>query len=173
MIENIMVVRREPVMDLAKLFKKPKKLAIISICSYKRDILFTEAVKKQMDCENIISFVFADLTEADYKVSPSLTKTYPRFNVKMAHDIIEFINNIKEKDIKLLLIHCDAGISRSGAVGVWAIRYLGMDENIFRKEHPYIGPNTLVYDTLSKVSGLREGYANWWEDIDFNPDIIF
>jgi len=174
MIEKILVAPREVALDLSKR-KKTEGLAVISICSYNRDIIFTKAVKKSMNCQDIISLVFADLTGRDYKIAPHLMKKYPRFNMTMAREIITFIDKIKVKDIKLLLIHCDAGVSRSPAVGVWAIRYLqlngyiGMNEKEFRKEHPAIGPNTLVYDVLSKASGLGKNYGNWWENVHIDP----
>jgi len=174
MIGKILVAPREFAVDLSKR-KKTKGLAVISICSWERDVFFTEAVKKSMNCQDIISLVFADLTAKDYKIAPALLKKYPRFNMKMARKIITFIDKIKVKDIKLLLIHCDAGVSRSPAVGVWAVRYLslngyiGHDEDEFRREHPAIGPNTLVYDVLSKASGLRKDYGNWWENVHIDP----
>jgi len=56
-------------------------------------------------------------------------------------------------------------------VGVFAIRYLGLDEKLFRKENTALGPNTLVYDTLAKVSGLRGDYEKWWENIPMDPRI--
>ncbi len=121
-----------------------------------------------------ITLVFADLNENDFKIAPELRKKQPTFNIKMAHKIVAFIDSLREKDIKLLLIHCDAGVSRSGAVGIFACRYLDMDENEFRKEHRNIGPNTLVYDLLIRESGMRGEYQKWWEDYGkIDPRIIF
>lgn len=171
MIKKILVAPREIALDISK--RKTTGLAVISICSYKRDIIFTETVKKSMHCKDIISLVFTDLIAKDYKIAPDLIKKFPRFNMTMARKIITFIDKIKEKNIKLLLIHCDVGVSRSAAVGVWAVRYLGLDEKEFRKEHPSIGPNILVYDILTKISGLRKDYENWWENVHINPKLIF
>lgn len=168
MIEKILVAPREFALHLSKR-KKTKGLAVISIVSYPRDKIFNKAVRKSMDCEDIITLVFADLTAKDFKIAPHLIKEHPRFNMKMAREIISFVDRIKEKEIRLLLIHCDAGVSRSAAVGVWAVRYLGHDEKIFRYEHKAISPNTLVYDVLSKVSGLRKDYGNWWENVHIDP----
>lgn len=174
MIEKILVTPRKLGLYVSKK-RATSKLAIISICSYKRDIIFTKAVRKRMGCENILSLVFADLTETDFKIAPELIKKFPTFNVKMAQQIIQFLNKLKEKDIKLLIIHCDAGVSRSGAVGIFACRYLGMDEKEFRKEHRFIGPNTLIYDLLIKESGMRDDYQKWWDDYgkEIDPRIIF
>lgn len=174
MVNEIYVMPREGVLFLTKK-TYVKGLAVISICSYKKDIIFTKAVRKSMGCEDIISLVFADLTKVDYKIAPHLIKKFPAFNVTMAKQIIQFLDNIKKKKKKILIIHCDAGVSRSGAVGIFACRYLGMDEKKFRKEHRSIGPNTLVYDTLAQVSGMRGKYQKWWDYYGkkIDPRIIF
>lgn len=173
MVKKIMVARKETALYVASKLKV-KGLAVISISSYKKDIIFTEAVQKQLNCYDVLNFVFADLTENDFKISPKLVSEFPHFTVEMAREIVHFLNKLKDMDINLLFIHCDAGISRSGAVGVFACRYLGMDETEFRKEHKNIGPNTLVYDTLCQVSGLRGDYQAWWENTDpVDPRILF
>jgi len=173
MIKKILVTPREFGIYISKR-GATSGLAVISICSYDKDIIFTDKIKKQLECENIISLVFADLNENDFKISPKLIEKHPTFNKKMARKIITFIDTIKKEDIKLLLIHCDSGVSRSGAVGIFTCRYLKMDEKIFRKEHKNIGPNTLVYDLLIRESGLRGEYQKWWDDYGkVDPRIIF
>lgn len=143
MVEKILVTPREFAVQISKR-RGTKGLAVISICSSKKDILFTKAVKKQLTCDDILTLIFADLTAVDYKNYPHLASKFPAFNEKMARETIKFLDNLRNKDIKLLLIHCDAGVSRSAAVGIFAVRYLGMDEKLFRKEHVAIGPNSLV-----------------------------
>ncbi len=162
MIEKIFVMSRGHAKFLTEK-ENAKNLAIISICSSKKDIIFTKTVKKKMGCDNILNLIFADLTTEDYKIAPYLITKFPVFTPYKAERIIRLLDNLKENDVKLLIVHCDAGVSRSGAVGIFAVRYLGMDEEEFRREHPNIGPNTLVYDTLIRLSGVRRDYQSWWE----------
>jgi len=173
MVKQIIVGPRESAIRIAEGKKNYTGLAIISISSYTKDILFTKEVQDQINCHNVLNFVFGDLNENDFKVAPELMKEFPKFDEKMAEEIVQFLKKIKEKDIKLLFVHCDAGIARSGAVGVFACRYLGMNEDEFRKENPIIGPNTLVLEILNRVSGLREDYYSWWNDIVFKASIDF
>lgn len=170
MIKKILVTPREDAEYVAKKDTAFEGLAIISICSQKEDILFNEDVKKRIGCE-VLNMVFADLTADDYKISPGLISKFPAFNKKMARETISFLDNLKDKDIEILLIHCDAGVSRSAAVGVFACRYLGMNEKEFRKENRVLSPNSLVYDILYKESGLRGNYKKWWENIPIDPKI--
>lgn len=91
------------------------------------------------------------------------------FNKNQAKKIKLFIDKYEAKYMSThyysaLLVHCDAGISRSGAVGLWACRYLGLDEDKFRKDNPRIQPNYYVYDILSKVSGLNKDYESVWKN---------
>ena len=173
MVKQIIVGPRKSAIHIAEGKKNYTGLAIISISSYTRDILFTKEVQNRINCHDVLNFVFGDLNENDFKISPELIDEFPKFDDQMAEEIVQFLNKIKEKDIKLLFVHCDAGIARSGAVGVFACRYLGMDEDEFRKENPIIGPNTLVLETLNRVSGLRKDYYSWWKDIVFSSDINF
>ncbi len=171
MVHKILVTPREA----AKAFtigagKDMERIAIISICSSEKEVLFTYDVVKRIGCRNVITMIFADLTAVDYKIHPLLCTNYPMFSTGMAKTVITFLDNIRNQDIGMLLIHCDAGISRSGAIGVFAVRYFGMDEKAFRRENRAISPNKLVYDTLAAVSGIRGDYENWWENINLNID---
>jgi len=173
-VKKLLVMPREFGIYISKRKEKTKGLAVISIYSKKEDLLFTEEVKKRLDCD-VLNLMFADLTPTDYKTNPDLIPKFPTFTKKKAQQTIKFLDSLREKEINLLLIHCDAGVSRSGAVGIFACRYLGMDENEFRKEHRNIGPNTLVYDLLVRESGMRGEYQKWWDDYgkNINPRIIF
>jgi predicted protein tyrosine phosphatase len=173
MVKKLLVTPREFGKYISKKKRKTKGLAVISICSKKEDLLFTEEVKKQLDCD-VLNLIFADLTATDYKIAPDLISKFPAFTKRKAQQTIKFLDNIKKKEIDLLLIHCDAGVSRSAAVGIFACRYLGMDENEFRKEHHSIGPNSLVYDLLQQESGMRDDYQKWWEEeVPPNSKLIF
>lgn len=174
MVDKILVTPREFAKWLiAEGGKCMNRMAIISICSSKNDVLFTNEVRKRISCKNIITLIFADLTAVNYKSYPNLCNEHPMFNNGMAVKIIKFLNGLRNKNISTLLVHCDAGVSRSAAVGLFAVRYFGMDEKAFRRENRAISPNTLVYDTLAAVSGIRSDYKNWWENINLDADDIF
>lgn len=173
MVKKLLVTPREFGIYISKRKNKTKGLAVISICSKKEDILFTEEVKERLNCE-VLNLIFADLTAEDYKIAPDLISKFPAFTKRKAKQTIKFLDSLREKEINLLLTHCDAGVSRSAAVGIFACRYLGMDEKEFRKEHRQIGPNSLVYDLLQQESGMRDDYQKWWEDeVPPNARLIF
>lgn len=76
------------------------------------------------------------------------------FNEAMAQQIMRFVDDGKLP----LLVHCTAGISRSGAVGEvlnWYFnRYLernAADDEDFTQNNRQIQPNTLVRRTMLKV----------------------
>ena len=62
------------------------------------------------------------------------------FSAKHAKEVVEFI---KQDMNRPLLIHCTAGISRSGAVGLAAAEHYGC-ANDFLRDNPDIMPNSLV-----------------------------
>ena len=70
---------------------------------------------------NILKLQFDDVTEL------VKDEIYIHFNSDMAKKIVEFIKNIKD-DGKNFYVHCDAGVSRSGAVGYmlneWFNKYI-------------------------------------------------
>lgn len=72
-------------------------------------------------------------------------------NKKQCKQIIEFVeNNIYRKQ---LIIHCTAGISRSGAVGLFiSDHYLDKsNRKIFEEDNAHIRPNFKVFSLLKTV----------------------
>ncbi len=69
------------------------------------------------------------------------------FSSDMARHIVRFV---QESDERPLLIHCTAGISRSGAVGLAIAEQCGCVE-VFRRENPDIMPNQLVLRELRQA----------------------
>lgn len=113
-----------------------------------------EKIMKNFGLLNSMQFEFWDINEQLYK---SIKSRYPDavlFNEDIASDIVNFIKTINThtKD-STLVIHCSAGISRSGAVGTFACDYYGLDYNNFIKSNPYIKANQYVLSLLRKVSG--------------------
>jgi predicted protein tyrosine phosphatase len=65
----------------------------------------------------------------------------------MARHIVRFV---QESDERPLLIHCTAGISRSGAVGLAIAEQCGCVE-VFLRDNPDIMPNQLVLRELRQA----------------------
>jgi predicted protein tyrosine phosphatase len=145
-------------------YNKPieKKWALISI--YHNDKYPTirnkiEARKlREKNCLKILSLCFGDYTKAQYIYYTDKYKSASRHvNVmtdKDAHKIVTFLKNLKKiPEIELLIIQCKAGISRSGAVGLFAGEVFGIDINKFRLENN-IKPNHYIYERLDSFKYL-------------------
>ena len=68
------------------------------------------------------------------------------FSDEQAEQVIRFVDAWKSK-VERLIVHCDAGVSRSAAVCAAMKRYLGFDDEDIFKNQQY-EPNPLVYETL-------------------------
>lgn len=104
---------------------------------------------------NVLMLNFDDITE----LLPN--ESHILFNEEHAKMISEFIKNIPINTNKTLYIHCDAGVSRSGAVGYilneWFNRYISQNDDYiwFNTNHKHIMPNPLVVRKLkNELFGL-------------------
>lgn len=93
---------------------------------------------------NVLQLKFDDVTEKDEEGI--------HFNKEMAKQIINFIKDIEDKPI---YVHCDAGISRSGAIGYmlneWFNKFIEInkeDNKFFLSENSHIMPNPEVVRIL-------------------------
>jgi predicted protein tyrosine phosphatase len=74
---------------------------------------------------------------------------------RQAVEVVAFINKLQSQDkVWTLIVHCVAGICRSGAVGEVAADMVGIPYQEFRRENPQILPNNSVRNLLRRV--LRE-----------------
>lgn len=73
-------------------------------------------------------------------------------------DALKIKNFIKDAD-KRIIVHCTAGISRSGAVGTFLSEYFNgknsEEHSIFLKEHNFLRPNDWVYEKLKKAFTVK------------------
>lgn len=120
-------------------------------------ITSTEDIKKlrEKGCRKMLSVCFGDYTDLDYRRYASEYKTTPKhinlITNTQAHTIVRFIKRLQRYDrINTLVVQCKAGISRSGAVGLYACRYYGLDENEYFKSG-IIRPNYFIYSKLCEV----------------------
>lgn len=89
-------------------------------------------------CKGVLTLYFDDIVrEVDGAVL---------FSEKQAEEIIDFI--LSHREVETLLIHCYGGQSRSRAVGAFAVKLLGGDNQRYFTEG---NPNMHVYNMLEKV----------------------
>lgn len=86
----------------------------------------------------ILSLEFHDLDKS--------YKDYKLFSKKDAYSIFELLK--QNKSVKYIVVHCDAGISRSPGVAAALSKIFNGDDNKYFKEYL---PNMLVYKTMLDV----------------------
>lgn len=122
-------------------------------------------VLRQKGCKKVLPVCFGDYTDKELTEFSEKYKTaHKRINIithTQACMIVRFIKHLKKYDsIKTLVVQCMQGISRSGAVGLYACRFYNLDENEYFKSGA-IRPNYFVYNKLCEVHNpiqlLQEG----------------
>jgi predicted protein tyrosine phosphatase len=121
-------------------------------------------------CHDFETYEFHDITLEKYTRLKALYKNSKKklkvFSKRQARGIVAFIDKYQRDPQKFVfIVHCEAGVSRSGAVGTFACRYLGLDEHRFRAINENIRPNAYVYDTLCAVSKLKGKFSRFWEEV--------
>lgn len=92
-------------------------------------------------CRGVLRLVFPDLD------APSPGMPSPLFGVEHARAIWDFVER-RPDDVERIVLHCDAGVSRSPAVAAAIAKCLtGDDAELFRRYRP----NMRVYRTLLEV----------------------
>lgn len=102
--------------------------------------------------DNVLIQHFDDVSE-DMQLSPTNSQQTKAFTYEQAEELVNFVNRNKDKG--LFLVHCAAGISRSGAVGQFIIDYLNGDKEIFKRYNPNILPNPYIRSILWKWYLIR------------------
>ena len=77
------------------------------------------------------------------------------FSDSDAKQIISFLDrHYEDKDFQELIIHCQAGVSRSHAIALFAAKYYAKDENLYKElleqEGKVYGGNRYVFNKLEK-----------------------
>lgn len=119
-----------------------------------------------IDRFNILKLNFDDIVYPEVLSEKELNEVI-LFDEDMAKQIVEFAQKMNPN--KLCFIHCDAGISRSGAVGYVLNEYFNKklennetDFNFFKNENKHILPNDLVVKILKK--SFEPLYYKLWKD---------
>ena len=169
MIEKIKIYPRQEILKWILLGIQPfHKWSLISITG-NLDSALTNREKLQLkllSCTDILSLQFVDCSaiEAhDESYVEELEKINSSiFNENHCEQIISFITEANKKSEKeILIVHCMAGISRSGAIGTFANDILKLDYNRFKKDNPIVRPNPFILRTL-------RNHYNYW-DITTRP----
>lgn len=128
------------------------KFKVISINDPEDPILFNNFNKGDYghlvsyEHPNLLSIVFHDVSYP----SPGIEAAgYLIFNSGHAEDIINFLDKCEPTDN--LIVHCFLGVSRSGAVGIFARELFNADYDYFKRANPVIVPNVLILKLLSET----------------------
>jgi predicted protein tyrosine phosphatase len=99
---------------------------------------------------NVLVMHFPDFGETMIENYTKMgVKPFHIFNEHKAKKIYEFIK--RNKDKSLAVLHCGAGISRSGAVGAFIFDLYGdMTYEEFKRKNPQIQPNQHILKLLRK-----------------------
>ena len=119
---------------------------------------------KDLGCQDALSLVFGDTSMEEYQQDPSACDS-PPISEKQADDIIEFV---RKQGTKHFLVHCYAGVSRSGAVGLWVVRELELVEEYFYAVNRHIHPNSYVMKMLEIRSGLLSRAQSKYKELFFD-----
>lgn len=96
---------------------------------------------------NVKVLFFHDLEE---DVEHPKYGTLKAFTMDQARELCDFILNNKDKTN--CIVHCAAGVSRSGAVGTFINDFFKGDLYEFHKRNPYIHPNAHVLRLLKNAA---------------------
>jgi len=76
------------------------------------------------------------------------------FTEEQGHQLMSFIDSNKDKN--QCIVHCSAGISRSGAVGAFISDYFNQSYASFKKINPYTKPNPRVMRIMNRILRQKE-----------------
>lgn len=106
---------------------------------------------------NVMIMHFPDIGEASVQKYVGMGYGFNIFNKYKARRLYEFIKQNKNKS--MAIIHCAAGISRSGAVGTFIYDLYGHDSMTweeFKRKNPRIQPNSYVLSLLNYERKIDE-----------------
>lgn len=121
--------------------------------------------KKYWRAKNVLVLHFDDADPSDYPYAEKAIDEYlqpPKYAFMTESDAEAIVRFVSQPDDRPIIVHCTAGISRSGAIGLVLNEYFNrkvMKDEIaherFRRLHAYICPNLHVMKLLGKRLGLE------------------
>ena len=111
---------------------------------------------------NVCKLCFDDVTEQNKE------HNVIHFNKEHAQKVLDFLKTVKDDGKMEFYVHCDAGVSRSGAVGYLLNEYFNkflkmnrIDNEAFRMNNSHIHPNPEVIRILKlEMFGAPFGYRS-------------
>lgn len=102
---------------------------------------------------NLLNVTFCDIAPDD--IPAAQRQRFPSMSAQDALDVVSTLKRWHASDLRgNLIVQCHAGISRSGAVGMFATELLELDCELFRKEHPWVEPQPYMLNLLRVAAGL-------------------
>lgn len=128
-----------------------EKAVIISLSTPYWDYEYGPYISKENKVKDILELSFFDADEPDgLDVNNVVASNSDLMSDEGAEKIADFVEKNKQY---LIIVHCDAGISRSSAVAAAILlHYTGDDSAIFDNERAYC-PNMWVYFKVLKAFG--------------------
>jgi predicted protein tyrosine phosphatase len=79
---------------------------------------------------------------------------YSAMTKEQGQKIVDFVKTIDPEQVKVIIVHCAAGVSRSGAVGTFLSEYFAdyVDNMEFHNTNPHIQPNPTVLRILHNLT---------------------
>jgi len=155
MIDSILVLPRHIVDNIIMhADPAPGIWNLISIYGDSEELLTEGAIEilREKGLGNYLSLEFWDLSDKEFD---EVKADYPAavlFDKEHAKKIIKFVEELQESDEKhKLIIHCDAGVSRSGAVGCFINDVRGGSHDMLMLKNPNILPSAYVSSVLNRV----------------------
>jgi len=135
---EILVFSRETIKE----FVTDRPYLLISIRDPKSEVVETQ------DNPNQVARLDLEFSDFDVDRFPKILNTNIKVFTKEDAQSIITVLRVTEKYINLIVVHCEAGISRSAGVAAALAKCLGQsDEKFFNPRGPYC-PNRYVYRTL-------------------------
>lgn len=100
------------------------------------------------DHDNVLNLDFDDIEDKEMVLA---TYTAKGFSFDQGKKVISFLEGIDVDDCEILLIHCAAGISRSGAIGRFSNDYFRLDNGEFTRNNSKIHPNARTMRILNRL----------------------
>ena len=106
------------------------------------------------DSDNFKSLWFYDIDE---KIVDEIKGVeYNPISDEQVKELYEFLMFNKDRDY--LVVHCTAGVSRSGAVGEFMNDLFGIPHSEFKKENPFIIPNIYMKKKLNELHNVNNNF---------------
>jgi predicted protein tyrosine phosphatase len=165
---EIWIANREIAAGMCPRFDGHSSAAIIRITTWNEWI----PLKHPEEFRDEIRLAFSDCTDVEWATMAKKvflfenddddcvgveTPVPPPITNQQARLLVEFIE--RNKDVDVMVVHCDAGFSRSPAVGMFIAELLGLKDEHNRIAAlagvGHFAPNPTVLERLRNVSGLR------------------